>query len=361
MKICFLTAVNSIHSKRWAQYFLEKGHQVYWLSLGIDNKNEISNINFYLIKKFPLKFLRPLFYVVYLKKILREIKPDILHVHQLWIDGLIGVLSGFHPLVVTPWGSDVLIGQKSKIKRPLIEFILEKADLITTDGENTKAIIENLGINSQKIKRICFGVDVKKFKPEPESKELKRSLGITNSSTVISLRSLMPIYDLKTLIQAIPLILEKAKNAKFIIVGEGPEKEELLSTSRSLGVFDSVKFIGSISNEEIHKYLNLADVYVSTALSDSGIAASTAEAMACGLPVVVTDTGDNNRWIKNGENGFVIPIKNPEALAEKIIYLIRDKKLGEKIGGINRKVIEERNNYYKEMEKMERIYINLLS
>jgi len=107
-------------------------------------------------------------------------------------------------------------------------------------------------------------------------------------------------------------------------------------------------------------YLKSADIYVSTSLSESGLAASTAEAMACELPVINTDTGDINLWIKDGKGGFIVPTKNPEVLAEKIVYLLRNDDERKKLGKNNRKVIEERNNYYKEMEKMEEIYKKII-
>lgn len=98
------------------------------------------------------------------------------------------------------------------------------------------------------------------------------------------------------------------------------------------------------------------DVYVSTSLSDAEIAANIAEAMVCGLPVIVTDAADNKKWIDNGVNGFVVPVKDPKSLAEKIIYLLQNEDIRKQFGKINTKIIEERNNYYKEMEKMEDIY-----
>lgn len=360
MKLCFLAGANSIHSKRWIKYFADKGHEVHWLSLGIGIDEVIDNTEFYLIKKFPLKVLRPLFYAISVKKILNKIKPDILDVHQVWIDGIVGALSGFHPLIITPWGSDVLIAPKSKLKKPLIKFALKKADLITCDGENTKEAIVDLGINPQKIRRICFGVDIKKFKPEPKDENLKSKLKVANSPIVISLRGLEPLYDLGTLIKAIPLILKEVPNTKFIIAGDGVQKNELINLAQYLNAFDSIKFTGKIPNEEMPKYLNLADIYVSTSLSESGLAASTAEAMACELPVINTNTGDIELWIKNGEGGFVIPVKKPEILAKKIIYLLRNDEERMKFGKVNRKIIEERNNYYREMDKMENIYKNLV-
>jgi len=118
--------------------------------------------------------------------------------------------------------------------------------------------------------------------------------------------------------------------------------------------------VGLVLNDDLPGYLRLADIYVSTSLSDGGIASSTAEAMACGLPVVITNTGDNREWVKDEENGFLIPVKNPEILAEKIIYLLGNKDVCKKLGHNGREIIIKRNNYYKEMAKMEGIYYKLV-
>jgi glycosyltransferase involved in cell wall biosynthesis len=82
--------------------------------------------------------------------------------------------------------------------------------------------------------------------------------------------------------------------------------------------------------------------------------------MACGLPVVITNNADNRKWVTDNENGFLIPVKDPKALSEKIIYLLKNEDVRSRFGQINRKIIEERNNYYREMEKMERIYEQLV-
>jgi len=101
-------------------------------------------------------------------------------------------------------------------------------------------------------------------------------------------------------------------------------------------------------------------VYVSTSLSDAGLAASTAEAMACELPVIITDFGANAEWIQDGKNGFLVPMKNSKSLADKIIVLLKDKNLREKFGKKGRQLIKERLDYDTEMSKMERIYEELI-
>ncbi len=354
MKICFLAEASSIHSKKWVEYFAQKGHKVHWISLTPPTQVNIEKIKFYQFKG------NLLFNAMRIKKLIRKIAPDILHAHYAGKDGFIGALSGFHPFVLTAWGSDVLFTAKSKIKGPFVKFALNKADLITCDAEHMKKAMEQLGMPVAKIKIIHFGIDAEKFSPGVKNEKLIKELGLSGYHTIISLRNLESIYNLESLIKSIPLILKEMPKTKFVIAGTGPQEKMLKKLAHSLKILEMTQFIGRIPNDEMPKYLKTADIYVSTSLSDAGIAASTAEAMACGLPVVITDFGENREWVNDGKNGFVVPIKNPELLAEKIIYLLKDEDRRAKFGKINRRIIEERNSYNKEMAKMEVLYEELI-
>jgi len=212
-----------------------------------------------------------------------------------------------------------------------------------------------LGEDSQKIKIVYHGVDTKEFNPKQQDRKLREELKIFDSPTVISTRGLEPIYNVESLIKAIPLVLKQVPDAKFIIVNNGSQEAHLKELSKSLGIWYNVKFVGLIQHHELPKYFASSDVYVSTSLSDS-FAVSTLEAMACGLAPVVTDVGDNRKWIKEEENGFIVPVKDPKVLAEKIIYLLENEDIRKRFGEANRRIIEEKADYYKEMEKVENIY-----
>ena len=373
MKICFLAAANSLHSYRWIRFFADKGHDVHWLSLyrlSLDeyglNLNSVRNLYYYemnppltipLTLTLPLTNIFRIFPAVkWLRGLLKDINPDLLHVHSVGIYGLVAAMSGFHPLVATAWGSDVLVRGRSRIKRPFVKYILNSADIITCDAKHMVHAMVKLGADKKKISIINFGIDTNKFRPAEKDEVLRTKLRIEGCPVVLSLRKFYPVYDIESLIKAIPIILKVLPDAKFIIVGSGPEEEYIKRLSKSLAVEESIRFTGNISNEELLKYLSFVDIYTSTALSDAGIASSTAEAMACGLPVVITDSGENSEWIKDGEGGFLVPVKSPEALAEKIVCLLKDNDLREKSGAANRKTIMEKNDYYKEMAKMEEIY-----
>jgi len=354
MKICFLAGGDSIHSYKWIRYFSDRGHEIHWVSLVPFTQKKIQNAKLYLIKgNLILNIFR-------VRALIKKIKPDILHAHYAGLNGLLGALSGLHPLVLTAWGSDVLLAARSKIKGPFVKYALKKADLITCDAEHMKEVMIKLGVNNSKIKIINFGIDTKEFYPNSKDEIVIKNLGVSDYKIIISLRSLEPVYDLETLLRAMPSVLKEVPKTYLIIAGEGSQEKELRKLAGDLIITKNIRFIGWIPNEELPKYLRAADVYVSTSLSDGGIAASTAEAMACGLPVIITDVADNKKWVRDGENGFVIPIKNPKILAERIIYFFKNKNIGKKFGEVNRKIIEEKNSYYKEMEKVEETYTRLL-
>lgn len=366
MKICYLANAQSIHTKRWTKYFAERGHNVHLIST-MRGKENYQGVKLHYLRwpairfaALPFKLFQAFFALMKMRMLIRKINPDILHAHYISGLAFFGLLVGFGPLVVSAWGSDVLIDVKrSKLRRWIVKYVLKKADLITCDAEHMREAMRRLGAPPKRISIVHFGVNTRKFGPKRRSEKLRKKLGIRNSPTVISLRNLDPLYDVESLIRSAPLVLKEISETKFVIAGKGSEEKRLRELAASLGVSDSVKFVGFIPNDELPQYLNAMDVYVSTALSDAGVAASTAEAMACGLPVIITDVAENRKWVEDGVNGFVIPVKDLKSLAEKIVYLLKNEDIRKKFGKINRKIIEERNNYYKEMEKMEGLYKKL--
>lgn len=368
MKICYIASPGSTgHTERWVKYFADIGHEVHLISSSNPFNGGIDNVKLHWLKRFGPR-MRVVNYLVnsaplllQFKRLIRNINPDIIHAQSIMDTTLLGAFSGFHPFVVTPWGSDVLVApQKSKISRGIVKYVLKRADLITCDAEHIKGPLIKFGADPQKINLIYFGVDTTKFKPGLGDERLRKELGVLESLTIITSRRLDSVCDIATLITAIPLVLRAYPEAKFVIIGKGSQEIKLKELAESLGISDSVKFVGWIPHDELPRYLTSADIYVSTALSDAGIAASTAEAMACGLPVIITDFGDNKKWVEDGVNGFTIPLRSSEALASKTIYLVQHKDDREKFGQLNRQIIEEKNNWQKEMEKMGKLYEELI-
>jgi glycosyltransferase involved in cell wall biosynthesis len=175
--------------------------------------------------------------------------PDIINAHNAGsTQTLAASFSGVHPFVVTTLGSDILIDTKTWVKRQLIKHVLRKADVITFEGRTVEDTLLKMGINRKKLEYVCFGTDTEKFCP------VKRPMN--PNQIVITLRCGKPIYDIETLKNAEPLVLRECPHTSFI-------------------------YLSDVPHDNVPIFLTHADVYVSTSLSDSGLASSTAEAMAC--------------------------------------------------------------------------------
>lgn len=359
MKLLFLASADSVHSHRWIRYFAEKNHEIHWISINpsIDSVViEMKNVVFYdMSKGFSIRSPLVIFTTIQkIKKILHKTKPDIFHVHYAGVNGFLALLCNYHPFIVTAWGSDVLIAGKHFLKKFIVSYILRAAELITCDAQHMKKAIMNFGIPESKVHIIQFGIDTKKFAPGPCSDTIKQKIGIPDGyQVVISMRNFEPVYDLETLLRAVPAVLKSNPRTMFLLGGRGSQKEYLENLSEKLGIKNFVIFLGFIANVDLPCYLRCANIYVSTSLSDAGIASSTAEAMACGIPVVITDTADNREWVSPT---VLFPAKNHEILAEKIIHSFKNPntRIVEDIK--NRDVIRQKNDCYNEMGKMEKLY-----
>lgn len=366
MRLCFLGDVRSIHTKRWIEYFAES-HEVHLITLnypdtdeGLLLESELKLLNIVVHKiprTMPGLFLAPL----RARKIINSVKPDVIHAHYATQYGLMAAASGFHPYMLTVWGSDVLIDpKKSKILHCFAKYAIKNADVITCDGKNTHDALIDLGAGEENIRMIYFGVDTKKYNPEKcDTNIFEPVLGAGDHKVVIYLRGFADVYDPETIIRAIPRVIETVPDAKFLLAREGLERDNYRKIVEGMPYSDSVYFIGNIPQEKIPAYLASSDVYISMSLSDSGLSASTAEAMSCGVPVISSDVGDVNLWIENGKNGFIVRKGDDNALAENIIKLFQNETFKAEIGKSGRQIIEEKQDYFKEMDKIEKIYYRL--
>jgi glycosyltransferase involved in cell wall biosynthesis len=355
MKLCFLAGANSIHSYRWIKYFAEAGHEITWISLAPSILDSIAGVRYFEINGLGglVGLLRA---TIVVRRIIAGCRPDVLHIHSVGSYGTVGLLSGFAPMVATPWGSDVIYGKQSLLKRPLIAAILRRAAMITCDAWHMRDEVIAFGVPSERIRIINFGIDTERFSPRPPDIAIRSANRLGDAPAVISLRNFEPVYDIPTLLMAIPRVLERHPDTRFMLIGRGSLEGQLKALADQLGIAEAVRFVGFVPNDQLPAMLCSLDVYVSTSLSDAGIAASTAEAMACGLPAVITDSGENGCWIEDGRNGFLVPVSQPDALAERLIQIIGDADLRQRVGRAGRTTIQERNDYRVEMTKMEALY-----
>ncbi len=198
MKICYFADAESIHVVRWCKHFVALGHEVHLISF----KNAtIENVRLHYIDAGNIEEKggnwKTLFKFRKVKRLLKQIQPDIFHSHYATSYGITGALCGFHPYVITTLGSDVLISpQQSKIYKILLKYAFSKADWITAMADHMKTAIENIGVNADKISIVPFGIDSSIF--NDNNRKLSSEKFIISST-----RNLEVVYNIPHLINAV--------------------------------------------------------------------------------------------------------------------------------------------------------------
>jgi len=366
MKLCFLANGGSIHTQKWVNYFVDKGYEV---SLISSTPYKYKSLKFHLLKTYTNnRYLNFLGYCLQIKKIIKKIKPDIVHSHYATTSGFLGALSGFHPLVVSVWGSDVLVEpKKSKLLNLMALHALRKADTITTTAKFMgDCLHQNFNLPKNKIIRIPWGINLNIFhcnyKKEVEC--IRQKLKIDKHTKVIlSNRTLYPPYNIHRIIESIPYVIKEHKKVVFIFIkGPGSSKYEriLKSKAKKLGVFGKTRFISKLlTPREMAIWLNMADMFISIIETDQ-FACSIMEGMACGAIPIVSNIKVYKQYLENGKNAFFVNSDKPKEIAKKIIYCIKHPELKEKFYKINRKIIEKNEDWNKNAGKMEKLYENLI-
>jgi glycosyltransferase involved in cell wall biosynthesis len=291
-----------------------------------------------------------------LKKNINKVKPDVLIGCWASTYGFYSACSNFHPFILFVWGSDVLVFPKKYFPlKPLVAYSLRKADVVVVDSEVQRRAAVNLGCEPAKIVKFPW-VNLNGFKrDEAQRRKIRRENGWSDDDiVVISLRFHRPIYGVEYLIDAIPRVLAKNKNVKFLILGEGPLTNTFKARMDGFMRSGHVRFVGVVPHDKVVDYLSAADIYVSTSFSD-GTSASLLEAMACSLAPVVTEIFGNMEWVEDEANGLLVPVANSEKLAEKILLLANDYKLRMALQEKAAETVRARVNWRKNMQKLTKI------
>jgi glycosyltransferase involved in cell wall biosynthesis len=364
MRIVYV-ANGSNNAQRYVNYFAQKGYEVHLICREVMAGYD-ENVHIHLLNRTQPRvrllsqYLDFLSWISQTRRFITEIKPDIIDGHYATIYGFLAASSGFHPLVITAMGSDILIDPKKNILlKFLLRYVLKKADIVICNAETIKKKLLEFGTRPENVRLIYNGIDTQQFSPQMKDDNIRKKWNLDEGPLVISIRNLRPIYNVEMLIKAVPLVLRQLPEVKFLIGGDGELRDHLKNLANSLGVLDSVIFAGYIPHTELPKYLASSDVYVSNSLSD-GTSFSLQEAMACELAPVVTDLSANREWISDGENGFIVPINDIQALATKIVHLLSNHETRKKFGSEGRKIIQTKAEYQQEMNKMDRIYQELM-
>jgi L-malate glycosyltransferase len=386
MRIAYLTNSIVIHDYRFLSKISEAGHELFLFTFhdldnpdladynpyihndvieSIKNIKGLTIVRYFPIRYFKNRFLKVLFLLFHLiagpylvRKKYNEYQCDLIDAGYVQRDGIVAALAGIENFMLTTWGSDVLIlPNKNKILELLTRFTYKRAKLIYSDNEVVRSEVLRL-CKIEKGKAVVFpqlGIDTNNFCPDRFSKETLRVLGCDKSDLVIvSTRNFEPVYNVLMLVDVINELRNLVNvSFKVVLIGSGTQLETIKKKIFGLGLEDYFVIPGYVPNDKLPSILASSDISVSTSLSD-GTPLSMLEAMASGLPLVMTDIPSYYEWVSDGKNGFFVSLDSPRLMAEALAKLLESKELRKKMGELNRSIAVNRaeiTNNYKKLEK----------
>lgn len=359
MRIAYLSIGGHIHTERWLNYFVHEGHDVHLITA---TPAPLPGVTVHDLRTgIPWKPLHYGIGVLRLRNILKRIRPDILHVHFLQGYGYWSIFAGHQPKVLTVWGDDVFEApHKSRLRKLLSRLALKGADIVTGDSQDILREAERLGANRAKLHLILWGVDYERFRPA-NGIAFRRKWNISEvAPVVLSTRSFWKdYYNVDVILDAVPHILQRIPNAITVFAGYEGDDSVLRQRAMELGVSASVRFVGRIAHDELPTAMCAADVFVSVPSLDA-TAVSLLEAMACGRAIIVSDLPSNHEWIEHGDNGFIVPARDVEALVKHAVQLLESPALREQFGARCVPIARLRAGYFENMSRMESLCEDLV-
>ncbi|MBI5185033.1 MAG: glycosyltransferase family 4 protein [Nitrospinae bacterium] len=265
-----------------------------------------------------------------------------LHCGQLLRTGIIGylrkLLTGKGYILWVYGGETRPDFFKNSAIAGLNEKVLRGADRVISNSPFTSKEFREFGLE---VLEIVPGIDTKRFFPKERNEDLIREHGLNGKKVLLTCGRLVERKGHDKMLEALPKILEQVPDVVYLIVGDGPHRSRLEELAERYGVADQVRFVGLVDNELLPKYYNLCDVFAMPNRAVGSIGTDTysvegfgmvfLEAAACGKPVIGGDSGGAVYAIDRDVNGFLVPPEDPVFLAEKIIALLKDRTLYEKL------------------------------
>jgi glycosyltransferase involved in cell wall biosynthesis len=300
-----------------------------------------------------------------LKKILRKNGPDLLHLH-LWNPGSCryAFWAGGKKrteIITTEHDPFPLHGLKKRFKQNALN---KTVHTITVSEANYRQMLEWYPELKNRMSVIHNGIDLDAFDKElmhfttQEKQKIRSQLfGVKPEDTVIlTIAALHPRKGIRYLLMAMQKIVEQKNSAKLVIIGEGPEKKELEKLAQKLKISANVRFLGH--QESIPKILKSSEMFVLPSVKEA-FGLVLLEAMAAQLPIVATGVGGIPEIIDDRKNGLLAEPKDSDALAERILTLLNNKPLRDKLAFLGHHKVKQ-FDVTAMVEKTKKVYAEIL-
>lgn len=226
---------------------------------------------------------------------------------------------------------------------------------VTVSHYSLKRIIELYGVDEAKIRVVPNGVDPEKFKPSIPTEDFKQKHGLSNKQVVLFVGRLIPRKGLTYLIEAAKNVVKENAETIFVIVGNGPLKNQLVAQVNLLNLSRNFMFLGDIKDRDLPSVYGCADVFVLPSIQEGqGIALLEAEASA--KPVVAFNVTGIKEAVADGNSGFLVEKGNSRMLSKAILDLLSNQPLRERMGAFGREFVLRNFTWDICAEKMLKVY-----
>jgi PEP-CTERM/exosortase A-associated glycosyltransferase len=314
-----------------------------------------------------------------LTEVVKIVEPDILHAHSPVLNALpalrVGRRSGI-PVVyeVRAFWEDAAVdhgthrewGTRYRLTRELESYALRRVDAVTTICEGLRGDILKRGIPSEKVTVIPNAVNIENFRmSERGDLQLANALGVEGKVVLGFIGSFYAYEGLIVLLSALPRMLAANPDIRILLVGGGPQEDELKSLTARMGLQGKVIFTGRVPHDQVRRYYNLIDILVyprlPMRLTDLVTPLKPLEAMAQGRLVAASDVGGHLELIQDGKTGVLFKAGDSDALAVRILNLISSSHTWAGLRAAARCFVETQRNWAGSVAGYKEVYRTLLS
>jgi L-malate glycosyltransferase len=357
MKIIYFTLDYTPHDHRFLSALSETGHEVYYVRLQ-RGKRQVED------RPIPLKIEQVLWaggqgefrwrdlprLVMDFRRLVREIKPDLIHAGPIQTCAFIAVLSGFYPILAMSWGFDLMDDvHRNRGMERITRYTLKRSTFFISDANVTRDTAIAYGMDSNRTVVFPWGVDLQLFAPAVE--DPGSQIENQKSFTLFCNRSWEPRYGVDVLAKAFVKVAAQNPDVDLILIGGGSQAQPIRQILQRGGVLDRVSMPGQVAQKDLPRWYHNSDLYISPSHVD-GSSVSLMEALACGIPCLVSDIPANKEWVTEDENGWVFPDGDADALAGKILSAIARKEDLPEVGLAARRVAETRADWKKNFAQL---------
>lgn len=310
-----------------------------------------------------------------IKKILKEFKPDIIHLQTAGPVGL-GVMAYIKktdtPLISTGHSYPDNFTSQFKllrpIKRPVNVAVRHYLNSFLKDAEYatmpTELAIEELIPKNRKrfkvpVEALSNGVDLSAFKPGKVSEEISKKYHLEkNPHRVLYIGRVDPEKSIDIVIKAFKQVLEEIPDAEFVLIGDGADKARLEKLTKHLKIGDSVRFLGRILPPDLYELYRTGSVFATASETETqGIVLI--EAAATGLPLVAVDAGAIKEICKNGKNGYLCQPEDVDGIAKSLIKILSNPKKQQEMGVASLEIAKS-HDLNNTLKRFEEIYCDII-